>query len=145
MESDPINLIKTEHYHFDIKEKNSMKKIIFLICLMSSNWSCAQEPSVPVSFVNLITFPEKYKNVRIQFFGYYTISGNFYLTEDHAKNFDFQSSIKIEPDSEQENNILLRCINSYAQIDGVLKIDKDNFLSIKEIKRVRCKGGNWAQ
>jgi hypothetical protein len=115
-----------------------MAKYLFMLFLVSS-LVAAEEPAVPVSFVRILVVPEKFDNVIVRVFGFYAFTGSIYLTEDHASNVDLTMSIKILPSSEEENNLLLTCANSYAFVEGRLRIDKDGFVSMQKVNGVYCR------
>lgn len=113
-------------------------KLLIAVFLCITNSQYVQSQTVPVSFVNLLVSPENYKSKQLKVFGYYTRTGNIYLTEAHAKAVDLSSSIKINANSLIEADLLNECVNKYATVYADFQISKDGFIFMNNIMKMDC-------
>jgi hypothetical protein len=105
-----------------------MKSILVIVLTFGAPWICVAGPAKPaeadgvaaVSFIRLLTEPERYEGKRIEVLGYLTAQGRLYLTKDHAAERDAMSSVMVS-DTDQGEITSSSCVDSYVRIRGRLE------------------------
>ena len=112
-----------------------MKSIRSFLLLIFMAAGCSAS-TYSISIIKLINSPEKFVNMDMSVYGYFTtgVGGRLFLSEQHAIDGDLASSIAVIDPSES-GEMTLRCRKKYVHINAAFELDRNQY-SLVNVKKI---------
>lgn len=129
-----------------------IKKSLYVLFLLTTmpTASCAnntledtEKKFASASVVELLTQPDEFVNKEVMVIGYLgdTIQVSLFLTEDHAKIVDLESSIAVFDQTDNAALYSSTCLNNYVRLIAELERDKEFGYALTKVRFVQILQG----